>query len=50
MFSNKANLLLDLYRRHMQALHDGQRDERKRLFRLIEDFEWAYPDAKTELD
>ena len=45
-----AQLLLDLYRRHMYAMKDGEDDQRKRLFRLINDFEWAFPAIKAEVN
>lgn len=47
--SEAAMLLLELYRRHMYALRDGDTAKRKRLFDLIEDFEWAFPAAAKEV-
>lgn len=47
--SREALIILDLSRRHMYAAKDGDEELRKRLFRLLDDFEWAYPDAAAEV-
>lgn len=48
--SREALILLELYRRHMYAMRDDKLDERTRLFHLIDDFEWAFPNAKLEVE
>lgn len=48
--SNGAMILTDIYRKHMYAAQDKDEGRRARLFRLIEDFEWAYPEVKAEVD
>ena len=44
-----ASLLLELYRRHMYACRSGKTKERERLFNLIAEFEWAFPENKKEV-
>jgi len=48
--SPEASIILDLTRRHMYAARDKKEDERARLFRLLDEFEWAYPDAIAEVE
>lgn len=48
--SEGAAMLLELYRRHMYAVRDGDHKLRKRLFALIDEFEWAFPSIKAELN
>jgi hypothetical protein len=45
-----VNMLLDLYRRHRQAALRMDEAERQRLLDLIQEMEWAFPDAKQEVD
>lgn len=44
-----AKIILDLTHHHWCAAKDGEEEKRARLFRLLEDFEWAYPEAMTEV-
>lgn len=46
----EALIILDLSRRHMNAMKDGDEKKRMRLFQLLTDFEWAYPDAVVEVN
>ena len=45
-----ASLLMELYRLHMYAARDLDKTKRERLYKLIEDFEWAFPQFKKEID
>ena len=45
-----ASLLMELYQRHMYAVRGRKTQEQKRLFNLIGEFEWAFPDIKKEID
>ena len=45
-----AGLLMELYRRHMYAARSKKTQTRARLFNLIEEFEWAFPEIKAEID
>ena len=45
-----AGLLMELYRRHMYAARGRKTEEQKRLFDLIAEFEWAFPEIKAEID
>jgi hypothetical protein len=47
--SKHAEILLAIYCKHVNAARDGDRERRERMFRLLEDFEWAYPDARDEV-
>jgi len=44
-----AMLILDVTRRHMHAFQDKDEETRARLFRLLGDLEWAYPEALAEV-
>jgi len=48
--SPEASIILDLTRRHMYATAAMHEAKRARLFRLLDDFEWAYPDARAEVE
>lgn len=43
-------VLLGIYRRHLKAAQAKDNPLRERLYRLIEDYEWAFPEAKAEVD
>lgn len=45
----EAKIILDLSHRHMRAAKDGDEESRARLFRLLDEFEWAYPEAMAEV-
>lgn len=46
--SRGALIILDLSRRHMYAARDDDETTRARRFRLLREFEWAYPEAAAE--
>lgn len=48
--TREALVILDLSRRHMYAARDGDEEMRARLFRLMDDLEWAYPEAMAEVN
>ena len=46
-----ASLLMELYRRGEWAMRDAScAQDRERLFNLIAEFEWAFPEIKQEVD
>ena len=47
--SREARVIMNLMVRHRRAAMAGSEDTRSRLLRLIEEFEWAYPDAAAEV-
>lgn len=47
--SREALIILDLSRRHMYAAREGDEERRVRLFCLLDEFEWAYPEAAAEV-
>lgn len=48
--SETAMLILEIYRRHMRAAQAGDEALRARLFALVEELEWAFPEAAKEVD
>lgn len=48
--ANGVNLLLHLYRQHMYAARDKREVDRHRLFALIDEFRWAFPDIAADVD
>lgn len=46
----EAMMLLDLYRRHLRAMRNHDEELRERLFLLIAEFEWAFPEAAEEVN
>lgn len=43
-------ILLDLYRLHMRACQNANEEDRLRLFKMVDDISWAYPEAAKEVD
>ncbi len=47
-FSGECLVLRQLYLLHHQAARKGDDARRERLFKMVDDFEWAFPDAAAE--
>jgi len=48
--SREALVILELSRRHMCAMKEEDETTRARLFQMLDDFEWAFPNAKAEVE
>ena len=47
--NDEATVLMRIYHLHLRASRAGKKADRERLFKMVDDFEWAFPDAAKEI-